>query len=115
MEKPEATAELQRKVAGMVAHRPAAAAGLAGQSQAAETAKKETSDDGTKEEGNVVTEAGAAAGEDANRKAKEEEDRIFEELLKEKIDNSRAVETSKIGRHREYTHTQSHKHSVART
>ena len=54
--------------------------------------KKATSDDATKE-GNVVTEA-----EDANRQAKEEEDRIFENLLKEKIDNSRAVEKSKIGR-----------------
>jgi hypothetical protein len=32
MEKPEATAELQRKVARMVARRPAAAVGLAGQS-----------------------------------------------------------------------------------
>ena len=80
MEKPEATAELRKKATEMVARRPA------------ETAKKETSDDATKE-GNVVTEA-----EDANRQAKEEEDRIFEELLKEKIDNSRAVEKSKIGR-----------------
>ena len=58
----------------------------------AELRKKATSDDATKE-GNVVTEA-----EDANRQAKEEEDLIFEKLLKEKIDNSRAVEKSKIGR-----------------
>jgi len=80
MEKPEATAELRKKATETMARRPA------------ETAKKETSDDATKE-GNVVTEA-----DDANRQAKEEEDLIFEKLLKEKIDNSRAVEKSKIGR-----------------
>ena len=65
---------IREKAAKMVAAAP-------GQNQAVETAKKETTGDGPKEEGSVVSEAG-----------------IFKELLKKKIDNSRTVETSKIGR-----------------
>ncbi|XP_066396634.1 uncharacterized protein [Miscanthus floridulus] len=81
------TAELREKEDKMVA-----AARGAGQNQAVETAaKKETPGDAPKkDEGSGVYEAGA--GDDTNKQAKEE-DRIF----KEKIDNSRAVETSKIG------------------
>ncbi|CAD6340829.1 unnamed protein product [Miscanthus lutarioriparius] len=65
---------IREKAAKMVAAAP-------GQNQAVETAKKETTGDGPKEEeGSVVSEAG-----------------IFKELPKKKIDNSRTVETSKIG------------------
>ncbi|KAG0541306.1 hypothetical protein BDA96_02G004900 [Sorghum bicolor] len=81
--------ELREKAAKMVG----AARGAGRQNQAVEdTAAKETPGDAPKE-------GSAGAGEDANNKqAKEaEEDRIFKELLKEKIDSSRAVETSKIG------------------
>ncbi|XP_066393085.1 uncharacterized protein [Miscanthus floridulus] len=97
MEKPEAAPvvdKLRRKAAEMVAKRRASAARGAGQqNQAAE--KADDTQGAPKKEESVVTEAGA--GEDANKQAKEEEERILKELLEEQIANSRAVEKSKIG------------------